>query len=58
MTSYFNACDATVANSNRKNFLTCTCVPHFGKGSATHGYYDVPLGRCWGTNNTRKRIRL
>ena len=42
MTSYFNACDITVANSNHKIcynfFLTCTCAPHFEKGSATHGF--------------------
>ena len=41
MTSYFNACDVTVANSNHKIrydlFSTCTCAPHFEKGSATHG---------------------
>jgi len=40
MTSYFNTCDVTVANSNHKifySFSTCTCAPHFGKGSATHG---------------------
>ena len=39
MTSYVNVCDVTVANSNRKSFLvflTCTCAPHFEKGSATH----------------------
>ena len=38
--SYFNACDVAVANSNHKicyNFFsTCTCAPHFEKGSATH----------------------
>jgi len=39
VTSYFNACDITVANSNHNIFLhffTWTCAPHFEKGSATH----------------------
>jgi len=34
MTSYFSACDDTVANSNHKHFpvfLTCTCVPPLWK---------------------------
>jgi len=43
MTSYFNACDVTVANSNNKicnNFFsTCTCSLHFEKGSATLGHH-------------------
>ena len=42
MTSYFNACDVTVANSNRKNFLQlfwrALCAPLFEKGSAIHAY--------------------
>jgi len=42
MTSYFNACDVTVAYSNHKIFYnffsTCTCAPHFEKGSPTHGH--------------------
>jgi len=40
MTSYFNACDVTVANSNHKDFLCFFDVhlcPHFEKGSATYG---------------------
>ena len=40
MTSYFNACDVTVASSKHKiilHFLTWICAPpHFEKGSATH----------------------
>jgi len=39
MTSYFSACDVTVANTNYKNFLvflTCTCAPHFENSSATN----------------------
>ena len=47
MTSYFNACDVTVANSNHKicyNFFsTCICGPHFEKGSATHGHGPSPV---------------
>jgi len=37
MTSYFNACEATVANSNHKNFLyffDLHFCPDFEKGSA------------------------
>jgi len=40
MTSYFNACGVTVANSNRKNFLCVydmhLCPPYFEEGSATY----------------------
>jgi len=39
MTSYFSACDATVANSNNKNFLvflTCAYSCHVENSSATH----------------------
>jgi len=47
MTSYFNACDVTVANSNHKicyNFFsTCTCAPHFEKGSANHDWNVVTV---------------
>jgi len=39
MTSYFSACDVTVANSNHKNFLFFYDLhlgPHFENSSATH----------------------
>ena len=40
MTSYLNACDVTVANSNHKicynSFQHALVPPHFEKGSATH----------------------
>jgi len=40
MTSYFNACGVTVANSNQKMFYSVFdvqfCAPHFEKGSVTH----------------------
>jgi len=42
MPSYFNACGATVANSNHKNVLNIFgflfVPPHFEKRSATHGH--------------------
>jgi len=42
MTSYFNDCDVTVANTNHKIFLDFfdldLCPPHFEKGSATYGF--------------------
>ena len=40
MTSYFNGCDVTVANSNYKNFPSFfwrALVPHIEKGSSTTG---------------------
>ena len=43
MTSYFNDCDITIANSNDKHFsgffLRAHAPPHFEKGSATHGQW-------------------
>jgi len=56
MTSYFTACDVTVANSNHKIcynlFSTCTCAPHFKKGSATH----VVGPHQWKVSNASAKI--
>jgi len=42
MTSYLNACDVTLANSNYEifhSFLTSTCEPPLEKGSSAPGCF-------------------
>ena len=48
MTSYFNACDVTVANSNQTFFYIVVfwralVPPYFEKGSATHALGPIEL---------------
>ena len=66
MTSYFNACDVTIANSNHKNFYNFfdrhVCAPHVEKGSATPAFASHPVNIRearhsieWLENTTRLR---